>query len=99
MGNGIMGNVELIEALINACEDAVKALHAGNHILFCKIMYGMVVRLAELKDGVKNDIDSRNQTIETLKEQLRNSGREVVDIDLEKLAADAEKDGADDGGN
>lgn len=97
METGIMGNIELIDALCDACEEAVSSLHSGRHIQFCKLMYGIVVRLAQLKAGIKKDIESRDKTIETLKERLRSAGVEVIDLPAENLIRHEGKDGANDG--
>ena len=93
MEQGIMGTAEMIDALIQSCNDAVGAIHAGEHIRFCKLMYGMVVRLAQLRDGVSQDIKSRDNTIAVLEQRLKDSGIEVFHDSPEAFMKDAQEDG------
>ena len=65
-----MDNIKIIDALADACEEAVAALHSGQHIRFCQLMYGMVVRLAQLKSGIIESEQKLKDHIETLKKQI-----------------------------
>lgn len=93
MANGLYSNNELIDSLIVDCNESVKAVTSGNMVLWCKIIYEMVVKLQNLKKGVTDEMKNREETIETLKEQLRNTGATVEDISVEELgdASDAEQ--------
>lgn len=85
MANGLYSNEELIDSLIVDCNEAVKSVSSGQMIQWCKIMYEMVVKLANLKNGIKSDMQNREETIKTLKQQLRDAGMQVEDIELEGL--------------
>ena len=68
-GRGFLDNEGLIDSLILDCNRAVKELAGGQYIAWCDIMVKMVQKLANLKNGVHNDMEClRNQ----LKD--RNSG-------------------------
>ena len=83
MANGLYTNDELIDSLIVDCNEAVKSISSGQFIQWCKLMYEMVVKLANLKNGVKNDIGSREETIEKLIQTIREMGGHVENIELE----------------
>lgn len=83
MANGLYTNDELIDSLIVDCNEAVKSISSGQFIQWCKLMYEMVVKLANLKNGVKNDIASREETIEKLIQTIREMGGHVENIELE----------------
>lgn len=74
MDDGIMDSGKMIDTLISSCEDAVSAIHMGQHIKFCKIMYEMVVCLANLKQGVLNDMKNREEIIDMLVKRLNDNG-------------------------
>lgn len=88
-GGGLYDNEGLIDTLISDCNSAVKACVSGQYIAFCNTMVQMVQKLANLKNGIQRDLQSRDQTIEDLKNQLRDVGVEIVDMDpqdvMEKL--------------
>jgi len=71
--NGLLDNVGLIETLIVDCERVMKALVSGEYMRFSALMVGMVQKLNNLHDGVKNDTES-------LKKQVAELQRFVDDI-------------------
>lgn len=85
MANGLYTNDELIDSLIVDCNESVKAITSGQMVLWCKIVYEMVVKLQNLKKGVADELKNREENIETLKEQLRNVGATVEDISVDEL--------------
>lgn len=87
---GLYSNQALIDTMIVDCNNAVGAIAQGQYILFCKTMYEMVQKLANLKKGVKADLDNREMIIEELKTQLRNAGVDVVDMPVEEFLAQNE---------
>lgn len=99
MSKGLLSNTELIDSITADCNNAVKALASGQGIVFCGLMVGIVRKLGNLKEGVLNDMKNREQTIETLKEELRNCGMEVRDMSPRTFIKQFEKDGAGDGSN
>lgn len=89
MSNGVMSNTELIDSLILDLNTATKQIVSGNYLAWCQTNVGMVQKLTNLKKGIQNDLASKDQTIEDLKNQLRDVGVEIVDMDpqdvMEKL--------------
>lgn len=84
-----------MDSLIEDLNNAVKLLTNGNYIGWCSLNVLMVQKLSNLKKGIASDLKNRDETINTLKSELRKAGAEVIDIPVEKL----EKDGVEHGGN
>lgn len=63
LDDGLYNNLGLIDTLIVDCNDLPKALFNGQYALFCATLAGMVQKLANLKQGVKNDIESLEKCI------------------------------------
>lgn len=82
MANGLYSNDELIDSLIVDCNEAVKAIVSGQTVLWCKFMYEMVVKLGNLKKGVANELRNREETIEQLKDTIRNMDGSVEDVEI-----------------
>ena len=82
---GLYDNEGLIDTLISDCNSAVKACVSGQYIAFCNTMVQMVRKLANLKKGIQSDMATRDQTIEDLKNQLREVGVEIVDMDPQEV--------------
>lgn len=81
--NGLYDNEGLCDSLIVDCNNAVKTMIGGNYILFCNLMVQMVQKLANLKEGIRNDADSLKGEIEDLKrmnksimDQIKKEGAE-----------------------
>lgn len=85
MRNGILTNKELIGSLIQDLNNLVKEQQAGQHLQACQIIVGMTQKLVNLMKTIDDDVKNRDETIETLKETLRQHGVEVVDVPPEKL--------------
>ena len=85
MKNGILTNKELIGSLIQDLNNLVKEQQAGQHLQACQIIVGMTQKLVNLMKTIDDDVKNRDETIETLKETLRQHGVEVVDVPPEKL--------------
>lgn len=95
-GCGLYDNEGLIDTLIIDCNNLVKVLAGGNYVQFCSIVVQMVQKLSNLKSGIKNDLDSKNNVIEELKNQLRHCGQEVEDMTAEEyILKYGKKDGAE----
>lgn len=81
-GNGLLDNEGLIDSLTVNCSDLVKALTTGQYVMFCSIVVNMVQKLSCLKEGIRNDIESREKCIADLQRlcdeltaQLENIGQ------------------------
>jgi hypothetical protein len=97
MAKGLYSNAELIDVIVADCNNAVGAIFSGNNIKFCKIMYEIVVKLVNLKNGIKSDMENKDMNIEHLKGLLHNLGHDVVEATPAEIMSEAERDGADDG--
>ena len=86
-------NDEMIDTLIVDCNEAVKAVISGQTIQWCKLMYEMVVKLMNLKKGIRNDLENREATITELMTQLRDAGVDIQTVDVSELIP--KKEGTD----
>lgn len=80
MANGLYSNSELIGTVINDMNELLKEQAGGQYLNACRIVNGIVQKLLNLRQTVDNDIKNRDETIESLKEQIRSLGMEVVDM-------------------
>lgn len=85
MAKNILTNKELIGSLIQDLNNLVKEQQAGQHLQACQIIVGMTQKLVNLMKTIDDDVKNRDETIETMKETLRQHGVEVVDVPPEKL--------------
>ena len=96
MANGLYTNEELVDTLIIDLNNLPKHLIDGQFIQFCNTVTQMGQKLINLRSGIKQDLDNKNQIIETLKENIRNLGVEVKEMSVEEIK-DLGKDGAGNG--
>lgn len=82
--NGIYNHAELIESILSDLNSLMKYHMIGEHVAACAVMTGISQKLLRLKEGVGNDIKNRDQTIEVLKERLRECGQEVIEVPAEQ---------------
>ena len=69
-GKGLLDNIGLIDSLIVDCNELPKTLFNGQYARFCGLIVETVQKLALLRDGVKNDIQSRDNNIKELLAQI-----------------------------
>jgi hypothetical protein len=100
MANGTYTNTELVDTIIVDLNNIPAKLIAGQFIQACAVVAQMGQKLANLRDGIKADIASKDRTIEELKHALRNAGETVEDLTPEEFASEIDlKGGAGDGTN
>ena len=99
MSKGLLSNIELIDSIVADSNNAVKALTSGQGIVFCALMAGIVRKLNNLKDGISRDMKNREQIIETLKEELRQCGKEIEEMSPDEFTKRFKKDGVGNGSN
>lgn len=85
MAKDILTNKELIGSLIQDLNNLVKEQQAGQHLQACQIIVGMAQKLVNLMKTIDDDVKNRDETIDSLKQQLRAAGVEVIDVPPEKL--------------
>ena len=98
MEKGLYTNSELLNSLIVDLNNLIKEQMAGQYINACNIVYQMSQKLVNLRQTIDDDINNRNKTIETLKEELRMAGHEVNDMTPQQFVGEfmnKEKDGAE----
>jgi hypothetical protein len=89
MANGIYNNSELIETILNDLNDCMKAQAHGQYVQACIIMSNVAQKLVNLRNGIDADTKSKDETIETLKTELRNLGVEIVDVTADELKGES----------
>jgi hypothetical protein len=67
-GKGLYDNAGLCDTLLYDLNRIPKILMNGQYIQFCAVIQSMAQRLANLKDGIKADMEGKDQTIEQLKQ-------------------------------
>lgn len=67
-GKGLYDNEGMCGTLVSDLNEAVKAIASGKYLQFCGKVAEMTVKLANLKNGIHNDMESKNKTIEELKQ-------------------------------
>ena len=98
MANGLYSNSELMETLVVDLNNLLKEIMGGQYIQACCVVTSMTQKIMNLKKTVDDDLKNREQTIETLKEELRMAGHTVTDLKPEEAVAKigeiSKKDGA-----
>ena len=87
----MLSHDELINTIIQDLNSAIKCLFNGQYIAFCDTVRSIAQRLALLNDGVKRDLQSRDNTINELKERLRSMGCEVVEVTAKEYAEETKE--------
>ena len=95
--NGIYDNAGLCDTLIADLNDLPKALFDGQYINFCNTVAVMAKKLLNLKKGITADMASKTETIERLKDQLRNCGQTVQDLPPSEFIQRMQDGGLDNG--
>lgn len=83
--SGLLTNKELINSIINDLNEYLKAQASGQMLQAAAIMAGVSQKLLNLYRTVNDDLKNRDKTIDSLKQQLRAAGVEVIDVPPEKL--------------
>ena len=74
-----MGHDELIDMIIETQNTAIRTLLSGNYTGWCVYNSRCLDYLITLKNGIQKSEANHKETIETLKEQLRKAGIEVIE--------------------
>lgn len=65
-GGGMYNHVGIIDSVIVDCNDLPKSLINGQFIQFSSRLVQIVQKLSTLRDGVKNDMESKDKQIAAL---------------------------------
>ena len=82
-GGGLLDSFGLIDSLIIDCNDLPNLLFSNKNIQFCQALVGMVQKLSVLRNGVKNDLESRDKRIEEQESVINNLLMEINRKDVE----------------
>lgn len=99
MANGVYTNSEIIDSLIVDLNSFLKEQISGQFLRSSLIAAQMAQKLTNLRETIDNDLKNRDQTIETLKEELRMAGHTVTDMTPEKFINHLNKESGDGNGN
>ena len=83
-GKGLLDNEGLCDSLINDCNGLVKTICNGNYILFCNTVVQMTIKLSNLKNGIKADLDSMKGKVEELKRMNDSLVEQMTGLPVEK---------------
>lgn len=86
MANGLYTNTELMDSVIVDLNNTLKDIFSGQYIQACCHVTQMSQKLVNLRNTIDNDLKNREETIERLKQVLRDSGVEVRDITTGDIA-------------
>ena len=70
-GGGLFDSAGLIDTLIVDCNSLPNDLFNGQNVRFCGRLSGMAQKLANLKEGVKNEIESLQKQVTELQQLLQ----------------------------
>lgn len=76
-GGGLFDYKGIIDSLIVNCNELPRSLFNGRSVQFCSILVEMVQKLSVLRDGVKNDLESRESIIEEKSAVIKNLLAEI----------------------
>ena len=85
MSKGLYTNSELLDSIIIDLNNTIKEFLDGQYIQVCYNITSISQKLVNLRQTIDNDLKNRDQTIETLKNELRMAGHEVIDVAPDKL--------------
>lgn len=88
-GKGLYDNEGLCDSLKQDLNNMIKLAMAGQYVAACGLITGMSVKLTNLKQGIKADMDSMKNKVEELKK--------MNDALMEKQAGLPADRGADNG--
>lgn len=73
-------NSELIGSILTDLNEMMKYQAAGQFLQATTVFVGIVQKLVQLRQHIDDDLKNRDETIQSLKDELKACGREVVDI-------------------
>ena len=73
-------NSELIGSILTDLNEMMKYQAAGPFLQATTVFVGIVQKLVQLRQHIDDDLKNRDETIQSLKDELKACGREVVDI-------------------
>ena len=93
-GGGLYDNAGLCDTIANGVNELLKSAFSGNYILFCEGVTSITQRLVNLKKGIIADLESKDKTIEELKEENARLVEQITGLPVERTR-DGGKNGND----
>ena len=81
-------NSELIGSILTDLNEMMKYQAAGQFLQATSVFVGIVQKLVQLRQHIDDDMKNRDETIQSLKDELRACGREVVDIPADEFTVE-----------
>lgn len=81
-------NSELIGSILTDLNEMMKYQAAGQFIQATTVFVGIVQKLVQLRQHIDDDMKNRDETIQSLKDELRACGREVIDIPADEFTGE-----------
>jgi hypothetical protein len=75
-----MDTGHMIESILDDINNMLKAALNGQPIQSCAILTGIAQKIVTIRTGVENEMKTRDNTIEKLKNELQKRGVEVAEI-------------------
>lgn len=75
-----MDTGHIIESILDDINNMLKAALNGQPIQSCAILTGIAQKIVTIRTGVENEMKTRDNTIEQLKNELQKRGVEVAEI-------------------
>ena len=78
-GKGLYDTEGLIDSLIVDCNEAVRKCISGQAIGFCNVMVQIVQKLANVKNGYKNELAAKEEQIQQLNQLIDEHSKKLAD--------------------
>lgn len=82
-GKGLLDNLGLIDSMIVDVNDMVKLICSGQYVAFCKKPVTIVQKLANLRNGIKAEMDERDAQIDDLKRSVNELTQKLSDTEID----------------
>ena len=87
-GKGLMDNEGLCDSLLLDLNNLPKVLMTGQYIQFCAKVTSMAARLANLKKGIADDMQSMKDKVEELKRMNDDLMQQISGLPVERNGDD-----------
>ena len=91
-GKGFLDNEGLCDSLLVDLNRLPKILIDGQYIQFCALIASMGQRIANLKKGIKSDMDSMKEKVDELKRMNDSLVEQITGLPVEKVGENSGTD-------
>lgn len=82
MAKGLYTNSELIGTILDDLNTVLKIAMTGQPLQACAVLTGTAQKLINLQKTINDDLNNRDETIKSLKDELRKHGVEIVEKEI-----------------